>query len=97
MMSQRTQSSVQCPEGSKIGRQKSSIVGNCQNHLPWALRRGQTSAQPSRLSPQSPGLTLEQTILGGILVDFQAGELVSPACKLYIHFKKSHDMICSGS
>ena len=50
-------------------------------------------AQPGGLSPQSLGLTLEQTILGGILVDFQAGELVSPAHKLYIHFNKSYDMI----
>ena len=68
----------------------------CQSQFPPALDRGQTLAQPGRLRPSVTGSDLGVGFLGGTQVDFQAGELVSPAHKLYIHFNKSHDMIHSG-
>ena len=62
------------------------VIVGCQDRFPPAQIWGQTLAQPEGLSPQSPGLTRSRLRKGGILVDFQAGELVSPATKLYIQF-----------
>src|SRR6266478_7365149 len=61
-------------------------MGTCQSWFPPALDRGQTLAQPERLRPSVTGSNLGVGFLGGTQVDFQAGELVSPTCKLYIHF-----------
>ena len=52
----------------------------------------QTWTQPFRLSPSVTRSDWGKDYFGGIHIDFQAGELVSPATKLYIHFKRSHDM-----
>ena len=57
----------------------------------------QTWTQPEGLSPSVTGSDWSWTIFEGIQVDFQAGELVSPACKLYIHVNQSRDTIHSGS
>ena len=45
-----------------------------------------TWTQPEGLSPSVTRSDWSWTIFEGIHVDFQAGELLSPATKLYIHF-----------
>ena len=62
--------------------------------VPSGPDESQTWTQPFRLSPSVTGSDWVVDCFEGIHINFQAGELVSPACKLYIHFNVSHDMIC---
>src|SRR5260370_42593638 len=68
------------------------ISEGCQSRFPPALDRGQTSAQPERLRPSVTGSNLGVGSLGSTQVDFQAGELVSPAHN-YIYTFECHVII----
>ncbi len=61
--------------------------------VPSGPDESRTWTQPEALSPSVTGSDWVVDRFEGIHIDFQAGELVSPACKLYIHFNVSHDMI----
>src|SRR5260370_31446497 len=61
--------------------------------VPSGHDESRTWTQPFRLSPSVTGSDWVVDCFEGIHIDFQAGELVSPAHKLYIHFNVSHDMI----
>ena len=65
--------------------------------VPSGPDESRTWTQPEGLSPSVTGLDWVVDRFEGIHIDFQAGELLSPAHKLYIHIKLSHDMIHSGS
>src|SRR5260370_1082433 len=61
--------------------------------VPSGPDESRTWTQPEGLSPSVTGSDWVVDHFEGIHIDFQAGELVSPAHQLYIHFNESHDMI----
>src|SRR5260370_25652487 len=64
--------------------------------VPSGPDESRTWTQPEGLSPSVTGSDWVVDHFEGIHIDFQAGELVSPARKLYIHVNQSHDTIRSG-
>ena len=82
-----------------------SYHGLCQNHFLQALMKSQTWTQPFRLSPSVTRSDWGEDYFGGIHIDFQAGEPVSPAhnyiytfeCHMIIYVKWFMTMIHSNS
>src|SRR5260370_14501521 len=67
------------------GDQVVSLKILLESHPPGP-ERGPDFSSALQAEPSVTGSDLGLDCLGGIQVDFQAGELVSPATKLYIHF-----------